>query len=222
MTLPLYAHGHLLLVWPKADNDNVRFWLTLQSYNYFATAPVLVFFLSLDRCLALKLQLLYGIWIRKFTALAAGLIALMVYCFSVGSFVLFKLTECKDMDACDILKYSAKPTQPQILCRLSFSTANFALCLYFLWLTRHAFRKRSVKNSVVKFALVTELCCSVIPTYFGYVFLTITGESAIKYLGIYSNTLVAVDAAICGLYFLKMLSKRDIVVQTVSMGHSKQ
>ncbi|KAI1694694.1 hypothetical protein DdX_19975 [Ditylenchus destructor] len=194
MTLPLYANGPLLLVWPKADNENVKFWFTLQSYNYFATAPVLMFFLTLDRCLALKLQLLYGIWIRKFTAMAAGLIAFLVYCFSVGSFVLFKLTECKDMDACDILKYSAKPTQPQILCRLSFSTANFALCLYFLWLTRHAFRKRSV----------------------------ITGESAIKYLGIYSNTLVAVDAAICGLYFLKMLSKRDIVVQTVSMGHSKQ
>ncbi|KAI1711424.1 hypothetical protein Ddc_12935 [Ditylenchus destructor] len=150
--------------------------------NYFAVMPVLVFFITLDRCLALKLPMVYGKRMQKLTLMCAIVATVLVYVMST-TFTLLELplqyeqlNGCYEF-SCGLLKFKALP---HFLCKMGFSTANFILTIYFLWLMRTTVSNNSFKNSVVKFTLVTEFCLNLVPSYFGYMFFEITGEISIK------------------------------------------
>ncbi|KAI1704012.1 hypothetical protein DdX_14513 [Ditylenchus destructor] len=87
------------------------------------------------------------------------------------------------------------------------SAVPLALCLNYLF-------SMTKKNSIVKFTIVTELCLNLLPGYFGLLFRSVTGETSAQYFGIYPTMFCAIDAALCGTYYLTVLSKRSSTVTT--------
>ncbi|KAI1712897.1 hypothetical protein Ddc_12241 [Ditylenchus destructor] len=213
MNMPYYSY--VILKWSEAHDPNIvygyRFWLGIPVANYFVVIPALVFFLTLERCLSLKLPVLYGRRIYKWIAFFATVVTILVYIGSTAiSLLSFPIDNNQTKEciafSCTMIKMRSIV---QYACKLSFCTANFLLTLYFLRLMRATAFESDIKDSIVKFTLITEICLNLLPGYFGAVFIAVTGQNSVQYFGLYPGMLCGMDAAFCGIYYLKVLSKKN-------------
>ncbi|KAI1691865.1 hypothetical protein DdX_21596 [Ditylenchus destructor] len=212
-TLPYYLYT--MVKWSPANTYDVTamYWLGMHLSNSLAVLPALIFFLTLDRCLALKLPLLYSRQMYKWTAVNATIITVLLYVLSMTFSLLelplqySKVKTCS-VFSCIVLKFNMLP---QFIYKVGFGTANLLLTIYFLWVTRSSACEKSIKNSIVKFTLVTEICFNLLPGYVTLLFPTITGEPLAKYIGLSAALFVAIDSALCGMYYLIMLSRKNAV-----------
>ncbi|KAI1694159.1 hypothetical protein DdX_20272 [Ditylenchus destructor] len=161
------------------------YWLGMHLSNSLAVLPVLIFFLTLDRCLALNFPLLYSRQMYKWTAVNAIVITVLVYVLSTTFSLLelplqySKVKTCS-VFTCVLLKFNLLP---QFIYKVGFGMANLLLSIYFLWVTRPSVCEESI----------------------------ITGEPLAKYTGLFAAVFVSIDSALCGMYYLIMLTRRNVV-----------
>ncbi|KAI1709548.1 hypothetical protein Ddc_13862 [Ditylenchus destructor] len=169
-TLPYYLYT--IIKWTPANTYDVTamYWLGIHLSNSVAVLPVLIFFLTLDRCLALNYPLLYSRQMYKWTAVNAIIVTILVY-------VLMKTCS---VFTCIMLKFNILP---QFVYKVGFGTANLVLTIYFLWVTRPSACEKNI----------------------------ITSEPLVKYTGLFAALFVSIDSALCGMYYLVMLSRRNAV-----------
>ncbi|KAI1709546.1 hypothetical protein Ddc_13860 [Ditylenchus destructor] len=184
-TLPYYLYT--IIKWTPANTYDVTamYWLGIHLSNSVAVLPVLIFFLTLDRCLALNYPLLYSRQMYKWTAVNAIIVTILVYVLSMTFSLLelpiqySKVKTCS-VFTCIMVKFNILP---QFVYKVGFGTANLVLTIYFLWVTRPSACEKNI----------------------------ITSEPLVKYTGLFAALFVTIDSALCGMYYLVMLSRRNAV-----------
>uniref|UniRef100_A0A915D265 Uncharacterized protein n=1 Tax=Ditylenchus dipsaci TaxID=166011 RepID=A0A915D265_9BILA len=185
--------------------------------GYATVSAIPIFFLTLNRCLALK----WGAYYEKktgwiFFIISIGLIILF-FCISL-IITLVELPLQMDLVAectffsCMLVKYK---TRPQLFIKLTFGFLNLVTGCYFFYLLRSESKLHVVrKTRVVKITLFLEIGFNIIPTYVSFFFNLITGESAANILGQYVAMFSCADAACSGiiLSFIFLRRKTSQVV----------
>ncbi|KAI1701377.1 hypothetical protein DdX_16130 [Ditylenchus destructor] len=230
VTLP--HHFYLVLLWKPAApiiaiddplyNPYILYWTGLFMIAYFYTPAVPVFFLTLERCVALKCPIQYhnrSIWfINKLPSIAT--IASVVWCviIVVASFPdspmdMSKVKYCQSY-VCVAAGYEGKFRILRNYMKNSISIANvlctaYLLCALRMYKTYTTDGKHfAMKNRVVIVTSLSEVLLNVLPMLFGSLFLNFTGQSVGNILGNHMLLLFTLDAVICSLYYIKIYLKK--------------
>ncbi|KAI1696652.1 acetyltransferase (GNAT) family domain-containing protein [Ditylenchus destructor] len=165
----------------------------------FFTVPL--FFVTLDRCVALKRPLQYNSWTHNWLSKAS---ALSVFCAAIASVFAVLLELPLEIDslygcqqfACIVVKskYFFK------FFRVVIEAMNLICGIYFL-ISLRSLSSNRVKNLIVRNTVIFDVCLNILPNYFDLFFSMIVGESSAVYLGQYVMLLGVLDAALCGTYY---------------------
>ncbi|KAI1721005.1 hypothetical protein DdX_05257 [Ditylenchus destructor] len=176
---------------------------------YVVASSASTFFLTLDRCLALRFAFRYDSIIRRyFTPLSIIiLIALTLIC--VGSIVfeipldLDKVQLCQGFN-CVCTKY--RNINVAYL-KLLFALLNTILMFYLLS-TLRAIPSIKQNDRLVKVAIILEVVLNGIPTLCSYVFIFMTGQAPANYVGEFSVLLFTLSIAVCSMYYSNILLRK--------------
>jgi len=194
------------------------YWLGLPLIAYYTMSPVPILFLTIDRCLALKVRSRNDNQLREWIFLFGCAILFVA---AMGSLTVNAAELPLDMDrvegcqtfGCLVLKYRS---QPQLLFKNMMELLNLLLALYFFRLLSStslamevsvsgARREILLKNRMVKCVLVLEIFFNVIPNITSYAINVMTGVSATIYLGQFPVTFLCINGALCGCFYNWML-----------------
>ncbi|KAI1696096.1 hypothetical protein Ddc_20710 [Ditylenchus destructor] len=190
------------------------YWMGLTNTNYVILAPLFVLQLTLDRSLTLAFGHRYSIFYQRFLM---GLVAVVICITFIGTtFVsvlelpldLEKVNRCPNFP-CLLLKYR---TQPQVVAKNVFTTLNLIGCLSFFYVHKRSSNKswtaKVLKDRVVKCTVIFGLCFEIIPGYIFIAFGLLTGENMTNYVGQYGILLCCMDAAVCSIFYSRILLQR--------------
>ncbi|KAI1703210.1 hypothetical protein DdX_15043 [Ditylenchus destructor] len=219
-------HVYIVLNWsPGANNysPNLLFWLGMLPNTYYFVSPIPVFFLTLDRCLALKAPFFHNNLDKKWITVPTIATFLTVYGVCIYFFLrelpldIEKTSMCT-LFACTLLKIRAIPQQ---YIKLIMGCMNVLCSFHFLYALRTGTGER-FKNRVVKVTMAFELCFNVFPSAFSYAFNIIFGTASGNYFGSYPVMFCTLDSACCGLYYSAIFftKSRNIIVGSVAAKHS--
>uniref|UniRef100_A0A915E619 Uncharacterized protein n=1 Tax=Ditylenchus dipsaci TaxID=166011 RepID=A0A915E619_9BILA len=96
----------------------------------------------------------------------------------------------------------------QFYIKISFSSM-ILVSSYYLFLLLRKKKIINIKNRVVKYTVIGEICLSILPSVFSLAFNTITGDNLINYAGQSVGTLSTIDVAICSVLYFKMFAKEE-------------
>ncbi|KAI1699153.1 hypothetical protein DdX_17486 [Ditylenchus destructor] len=229
VTLP--HHFYLMLLWKPAApiivtdeplyDPYILYLSGIFMVTYFYTPAVPVFFLTLERCIALKYPIQYHnrskTFLNKLPSIAT--IATVVWCVIVvmvsipdSPMDMTKVKYCLQY-GCINASYHGKFQFLQQYMKSSISIANVLCTVYFLYALRmyktySADGKHfALKNRIVIVTCLSEILLNVSPIVCGTLFHNITGESPGNILGNDMILLFTLDAVICSLYYTKMPCK---------------
>ncbi|KAI1696763.1 hypothetical protein DdX_18870 [Ditylenchus destructor] len=193
-----------------ASYYNTLYYLGLMGNNYMAVSPVPVFFLQLDRCFALKM---WGrarsivFWLSLVAVISIAIAGIYISLLELPLDI-EKVKQCTT-SGCVFIKYQGKP---QLYTKLVFGTLNFINSGYLFYLLRKH-QSLSVKNRVVKATAIMEFFFSIIPSYFGIIYVTITGISTANVIGQYVLMSCIVDAAGCSIIYSVLFRGKKAAIQ---------
>ncbi|KAI1697876.1 hypothetical protein DdX_18241 [Ditylenchus destructor] len=187
--------------------------------TYFYTPAIPVFFLTLDRCIALKFPIHY----TKSDFMKRKLPALVITCtfiFTVAILIsllaelpldIDKVAYCEFFE-CVTVKYNGIYGKYMKLSVVILNILCTAYFFYALWTFRVFSGERNiftVKNRVVIVAAASELILNVCPTVFTTVYTNIEQESPSRILGNYTIPLLTLDAVICSVFYVKIYLRKN-------------
>ncbi|KAI1706484.1 hypothetical protein DdX_12944 [Ditylenchus destructor] len=188
----------------QSNNQYVLFWTGIPDVNYLGVAPVVVLFITVDRCFALKkVYISSGKKYRKALLVADVVTIFFWYLLCCIAYLaelpldLAKVAHCEQF-ACLMIKYVSIP---QLAIRSVFTTLNVVWSMAFLYLLK--------SNRVVTYTVISEMILITIPSYAGLLFNAVTGIPLAHYVGQYGKLLCAIDAALCSLYFTYVVLQKS-------------
>ncbi|KAI1706010.1 serpentine type 7TM GPCR chemoreceptor srbc domain-containing protein [Ditylenchus destructor] len=214
-------HLYFLLWWqPSIPKDGLYnpvtlFWSGIFMSAYVYTAAVPVFFLTLDRCIALKLPVQYHnnekFGVRKMLPRVTVIVTVMYWVINMAAFFLelpldmVKVQYCQSL-FCTLLKYHGAFQQYM---KIGIGLMNFLCTVYFLYAMEALKRilgkdPITAKNRIVMITTASELLFNIAPIIFAQVFITVTGDSAGNIIGQYATLLFTLDAVICSIFYTKI------------------
>ncbi|KAI1706653.1 hypothetical protein DdX_12863 [Ditylenchus destructor] len=194
---------------------------------YLYAPPVPVFFLTLERCIALKFPVKFNSkFVRRRMPIIAT-IATMTWCIAIalGFFLELPLDVEKvkycEIASCTNIKYHGASQQYM---KISLAVVNVVCTTYFYYalLTFKTFNGTqgllTVKNRVVLVTTLSELLFNILPLAFSIIFTKVTGESSANFFGNYGMTLFSLDAMICSLFYTRVYLKKKTQSAIVNKG----
>ncbi|KAI1707273.1 hypothetical protein Ddc_14930 [Ditylenchus destructor] len=194
------------------------YWMGIFMAIYLYTPAVPVFFLTLDRCIALKFPIHYnGKFMRGKMAITAVVITI-IWCIALIIGLLQELPldtttvkYCLIVD-CVTIKYNRVVGKYM---KLSVVILNVLCTAYFLYALR-TFKLSvgernvfSMKNRVVIVTAVSETILNVAPTLFTTIFTSIYNDSPSDILGNYGILMFTLDAMICAIFYVKIYMRNE-------------
>ncbi|KAI1708733.1 serpentine type 7TM GPCR chemoreceptor srbc domain-containing protein [Ditylenchus destructor] len=199
-------------------NPETLFWSGIFMSAYIYTAAIPVFFLTLDRCIALKLPVQYHnnvkFGVRKMLPVVTVIITVMYWVINFAAFFLelpldmIKVKYCQSL-FCTLLKYHGAFQQYM---KIGIGLMNFLCTAYFLYAMEAVKRLMgknpiTTKNRIVLITTASELLLNIAPIIFAQVFITVTGDSAGNIIGQYATLLFTLDGVICSIFYTKIYLK---------------
>ncbi|KAI1709023.1 hypothetical protein Ddc_14040 [Ditylenchus destructor] len=209
-------HIYMMIFWGGSVNNYDTyslFWLGISTMMLITVQPVPVFFLTLDRCLVLKMPLRYtGVYQRwivvaSIVTIVSVLIVSLICTLVELPLPVEKLRNCA-LFSCLLLKSKAYVAQTL---KIFFGTTNLLASIYFLYALRTA--KADLKNRVIKITLIVEMCLNLFPTYVVQMFNIIVGETWGSYFGNTQVMCCTCEAAFCGIFYSKVFLKQSVQVK---------
>ncbi|KAI1705512.1 hypothetical protein Ddc_15728 [Ditylenchus destructor] len=219
-------HCYMIFRWtPEPNTSNydpyIILWLGMCLAVYVVSSSASTFFLTLDRCLALRFAFRYDSIIRRyFTPLSMIiLVALILIC--VGSIVLEIPLDLNKVQLCQVFNCVCTKYRNITVAyvKLLFALLNTILMLYLLF-TLRAIPSIKQNDRLVKVAIVLEVVLNGIPTLCSYVFIFMTGQAPANYVGESAILLFTLSTAICSMYYAKILLRkpnRSILVRNADL-----
>ncbi|KAI1699993.1 hypothetical protein DdX_16977 [Ditylenchus destructor] len=220
LTIP--HHLYLVLWWkqatPSASTDeplydpNVLYWTGMFLGVYMYAPPVPVFFLTLERCIALKFPVLYNSKFMRKKMPVLTFNVTITWCLATILLFLRELpidmatVKYCESATCLLTKYHGAPQQYM---KFSISALNILCTAYFYYALRtfntfNGTRKVfTIKNRIVILTTISEVLLIILPMIFAQVFINVTGQSSANILGNYGMLLFTLDAVICSIYYEK-------------------
>ncbi|KAI1712325.1 hypothetical protein Ddc_12563 [Ditylenchus destructor] len=186
-------------LFPK-DSPDLQLWLITVATTHLEVMPLTVFFLALERCLAIQFRFTSRIETIVFTCniicvLLIVVINMSLYHLYAGSLITFAfkmvlgvLNAC----ACAYLFWKVKHFQPQ-----SFQSES-AVSL-----------KNHAKNTIVKFTCVTELCLEFLPNLTATIMIMAGGSGIFDYTGPFASTTQCLNVMICAIIYNRTLYAKN-------------
>ncbi|KAI1693447.1 hypothetical protein Ddc_22813 [Ditylenchus destructor] len=237
-TLTLLHHLYLVIFWrpatPSIATDDplydpyVLFWTGMFMGIYLYAAPMPVFFVTLDRCIALKFPIQYN---NKFVRRRMPIITTIVtvlWCAAIVIFFLLELpldlTNVKFCESatCMLLKYHGAPQQYM---KYAVSVMNAVCTVYFFYALRTfntfdgARKIFTAKNRIVIVTSVSEFLLNIFPLVFATVYLNVAKQSSAIILGNYGMLLFTIDAVICSIFYVRIYLRKNTQVAVINKGH---
>ncbi|KAI1713334.1 hypothetical protein Ddc_11988 [Ditylenchus destructor] len=208
-----FYHFYLVIWWRPVGisySPYILFWSGFWVSNYWAINPVAVFFLTVDRCLAIVLVHRYGNRAKH--------IMLILECGTLAGFYVFstyiyfldlpldlsKVSNCQSFP-CLLIK---SRSVPQLAIKMTFGWLNILASAFFFYLIKNV--SYNINNRVVVVSVVFECAFNTIPGCLSFVFTMVTGDTWTNYLGPIGSTLVIVDAACNSLMLLRMFTMKTM------------
>ncbi|KAI1713266.1 hypothetical protein Ddc_12026 [Ditylenchus destructor] len=197
----------VLMAWKKPDDLNeysayAMYWTGLPANCYMAASSIPIFFLTLDRCLSVKLSVHYNESKRKRLFVASIVAVCMASTVgAVSTLVELPLdlnqTRGCASSVCLMIKFK---TMPILGLKMVYTTLNLILSCYFFNLLR---KQRNFKKNdrVIRATVISDICLNIIPTYFFVAYNVGSGGMAANVFGQYLGMFAALDAAFCSFIF---------------------
>ncbi|KAI1698140.1 hypothetical protein Ddc_19283 [Ditylenchus destructor] len=215
--LAIPYHVYVIGAWNPGMNNydlTVLYWLGMHTTNYLTIVPVALFFVLLERCIALKLPIFYNEWMQAKIPMINVAAVFATFVFSIMAMLLElplqmqALKYCQQF-SCLLVKHRLLPNTNF---RLAVQLANFIFGSFFL-LSLRSLNSNRTKNLVVRNTFMFAIFLCMVPNYFSVLFNLIADETSANYLGQYVMMLGSMDAALCGVYysavFLRKASLKD-------------
>uniref|UniRef100_A0A915DV08 PH domain-containing protein n=1 Tax=Ditylenchus dipsaci TaxID=166011 RepID=A0A915DV08_9BILA len=195
--MAVWYHVYTTVMWrPHVENaykPYMLFFTGIWHGSYYATAPLPVFFLTLDRCMIIKFHsskrgrtMLLAIDVVMVVAVYLAITASIL---SELPLDLSKVSHCK-IATCVLLKHGTIYLQ---ICRVGTGIVNFFGGLIFLWLLKGEFDLPQVKNRAIKFTILSGMFLNILPNFLGILFKLTTKLNSQDFLGEYGSMLCAID-----------------------------
>ncbi|KAI1704474.1 hypothetical protein DdX_14236 [Ditylenchus destructor] len=194
-------HFYLVFWWNASKNlyqPYILFWSGIWISNYWAINPAVVFFLALDRCLAIILVYKYSGRLKRVIFFFEAVTLACLYTFSTYTYLvdlplnLNNAAKCQSFP-CLLVRFNSVP---QLSIKMCFGYMNIVASALFFYLIKNA--SYNINNRVVVVSVVCECAFNVIPGSLSFIFTMITGETWAIYLGPIGSTLLIVDASVLG------------------------
>ncbi|KAI1708502.1 hypothetical protein DdX_11890 [Ditylenchus destructor] len=242
----------VLMAWKKPDDLNeysayAMYWTGLPANCFMAASSIPVFFLTLDRCLSVKLSAHYNESKRK-RLFVASIVAVCVAstvatvttlvelpldlnqsevsvgCNEICGEKWAKLAQTRGCasSVCLLIKFKAMPI---LGIKMVYTTLNLILSCYFFNLLR---KQRNFKKNdrVIRATVISDICLNIIPTYFFVAYNVGSGGMAANVFGQYLGMFAAFDAAFCSfifsLSFLRKSSNNGNVIHVQSTSNNSR
>ncbi|KAI1709166.1 hypothetical protein Ddc_14003 [Ditylenchus destructor] len=209
LSVPYYVY--VIFWWRPVSNYDVRilYWLGMYSTFYLTLVPVPLFFVTLDRCIALKRPLQYNSWTHNWLSKASALSVLCVAIASTCAVLLELPLEIDSLNNCQQFACIVVKSRNFFkFFRVVIEAMNLILGIYFL-LSLRSLSSNRVKNLIVRNTVIFDVCLNILPNYFDLFYSMITGNSSAVYLGQYVMLLGVLDAALCGTYYTVVFLRKQ-------------
>ncbi|KAI1698891.1 hypothetical protein DdX_17649 [Ditylenchus destructor] len=186
-------------------------WWSFWVGNYLLVAPAMVFFVVMDRYLALALGFKYTSAVKRGLKLAQALCVISLYSFDIFDVLL----AWPYSDLCHEPGTEHNPVAVQVCLpllnrivniifqalKVLFPSANFVISILFLWQLSKT-KIVNVSDGIVKMTIVCELLLDVLP---GFLSLLSNVTSTNFNLNTYLFLMASLDAAICSIAYTRLL-----------------
>ncbi|KAI1704462.1 hypothetical protein DdX_14222 [Ditylenchus destructor] len=211
-----FFYHFYLVIWWRADwstySPYILFWSGFWVGNYWAMNPVAVFFLTVDRCLAIVLINKYGNRTKSIVLMLEWITLAGLYIFSTYIYFLdlpldlsaVSVSNCQSFP-CLTIKFRSVP---QLAIKMSFGWLNILASALFFYLIKNA--SYNISNRVVVVSVVFECAFNTIPGCLSFLFTMVTGDTLANYLGPIGSTLLVVDAACNSLMLLRIFTVKNV------------
>ncbi|KAI1695739.1 hypothetical protein DdX_19422 [Ditylenchus destructor] len=180
------------------------FWLELWPSVLFSCAGIPVIFLSVDRCLAIRLLTRYTSQVKVKLVIAeivlSAIVAGTCFAFFLQELPLSMSTSCTSLPCLSIKFRAFQLTIPKLM----LSAVSVSAGIVFLFFMGNVDFKL-MRNRVVKYTVILDFVMNVVPICSSLIFNLCTGVSVTSYLGEYSPTLNTVESAILSVYYYRVL-----------------
>jgi len=188
-------------------------WWSFWVGNYIVAAPAAVFFVTLDRFLALRLTYRYGQHVQQIVSRIALAVVVLLYCFSFLNVMIAwpYHDDCNEVGT-EEDPIANRPCLPllnkvvnytQSVIKTSLSIANICLGVAFIHALISA-KIQNVKDYIVRITVFCELLFDAIP---GFLQLFFASSQIFINLNAYVFLMSSMDAAICSAVYAKLLFK---------------
>ncbi|KAI1695313.1 hypothetical protein Ddc_21317 [Ditylenchus destructor] len=208
-----FYHFYLVIWWRPVGisySPYILFWSGFWVANYWAINPVPVFFLTVDRCLAIVLVHRYGNRAKSLILMLEWLTLAGLYVFSTYIYFLdfpwnsSTVSNCQSFP-CLLIKFHSVP---QLAIKMTFGWLNILASAFFFYLIKSL--SYNINNRVVVVSVVFECVFNTIPGCLSFLFTMVTGDTLANYLGCIGSTLLIVDATCNSWMLLRIFTAKNV------------
>ncbi|KAI1709556.1 hypothetical protein Ddc_13870 [Ditylenchus destructor] len=193
-SVPYYVY-----IFINQSSPESEFWLGTIGTTYLGLMPFTVFFLALERCLAIQFRLTKKLEKILFTANIISVLAIIVQNFVVWSF--------------GYRSYFV------FLLKVPIGVFNTCACGFLIWKLRKLKNANNVKNTIVKCTCITEFILEFLPNLVATIIILTVGKDFFDYTGPFPGTAQSLNVMICAIVYSRTLHSKNessTVVRTVA------
>ncbi|KAI1705149.1 hypothetical protein Ddc_15855 [Ditylenchus destructor] len=204
-----------LLNWNGWLNTWFSFWVG----NYLMAGPCTVFFVAMDRFLALTLSFKYTPEVQRKLKILEAVVMSLLYAFSVFNVMIAwpYAGDCNEPGT-EENPIANRPCLPllnkivnftQQIIKSAFASVNFIISILFLY-QLFKVKIKNLSDGVVKVTILCEFLFDFIPAFLSLFF---SGAQITVSLNVYLFLMASFDAAICSLEYFRLLFNFKIFTQ---------
>ncbi|KAI1706506.1 hypothetical protein DdX_12966 [Ditylenchus destructor] len=194
-------------------------WFSFWVGNYLMAGPCTVFFVAMDRFLALTLNYKYTPEVQKKLKILEAVVMSLLYAFSVFNVLIaWPYADYCNEPGTEENPIANRPCLPllnkivnftQQTIKSSFASVNFIISILFLY-QLFKVKIKNLSDGVVKVTIICEFLFDFIPAFLSLFF---SGAQITVSLNVYLFLMASLDAAICSLEYFRLLFNFKIFSQ---------
>ncbi|KAI1712309.1 hypothetical protein Ddc_12547 [Ditylenchus destructor] len=200
-SIPYYASR--LPIFEQTTSPEFHFWVYTIGMTYLGVMPLTVFFLALERCLAIQFR-----FSKKLEKIVFASNLISVFGITVTNFIVCSLG------------YKASFL---FVFKMAIGVLNIWACGFLCWKVHHFKRTNAsnTKNAIVKFTCLSELILEFLPNLVATVILMTAGNDIFTYTGPFATTTQCLNVMICAIIYSRTLHSKN-KISTVAFTHSSK
>ncbi|KAI1709555.1 hypothetical protein Ddc_13869 [Ditylenchus destructor] len=187
-SVPYYVYKLLFI---DQSSPEFELWISTIGITYLGLMPFTVFFLALERCLAIQFRLTKKVEKILFATNITSVLGIIVVNFVVRSF-----------------GYRAYFF---FVLKVPIGVFNTCACGFLIWKLRKFKSKNAnnVKNTIVKFTCITELILEFLPNLVASIIILTVGIDFFDYTGSFCSTTQCLNVMICAIVYSRTLHSKN-------------